>query len=188
MSCHNEELREEQLLIERVKAGDSRAVDALVNLYKTPLFAFILRMTSHYETAEDIFQETWIRVIRSIHRFRGESKFSTWLFQIAVNRVRDEVRKTKGKMYVSIDDVTDTLSCSPDVDPYRLMKAKRVREMIDTLSPKMREAVILKYFHDFNDSEIAEIAGCPEGTVKSRLYKAAQLLKKKWEYAELNRE
>ena len=85
---------EEQLLIERVKAGDTRAVDILVNHYKTPLFTFILRMTSNYETTEDLFQETWIRVIRSIRRFRGEAKFSTWLFQIAVNQVRDELRKT----------------------------------------------------------------------------------------------
>ena len=74
MSCHNEDLSEEQLLIERVKAGDTRAVDILVKHYKTPLFAFILRMTSHYETAEDIFQETWIRVIRSIQRFRGDAR------------------------------------------------------------------------------------------------------------------
>ena len=176
---------EEQLLVERVKAGDTRAVDTLVNHYKAPLFAFILRMTGNYETTEDLFQETWIRVIRAIHRFRGDSKFSTWLFQIAVNQVRDQLRKTKGKTYVPIDEMTETLSCSPDIDPYQLMKAKRVREMVDALPHKMREAVTLKYFHDFTDSEIAEIIGRPEGTVKSRLYKAAQLLKKNWIFAEL---
>lgn len=179
---------DEQLLIERLKSGDRRAIDSLVNQYKAPLFAFILRMTGNPENTEDLFQETWIRVMRSIRMFRGESKFSTWLFQIAVNLVRDEQRKSKGKSHIPLDEFPDILSCPPGVDPFTLMKARRVREIIETLPPKMKEAIVLKYFHDFSDAEIAEVAGCPEGTVKSRLFHAAQAIKKKWEYAELKKE
>ncbi len=179
---------DEQLLIERLKTGDNRAVDSLVNLYKAPLFAFILRLTGNRENTEDIFQETWIRVIRSIRFFRGDSKFSTWLFQIAVNMVRDEQRKTKGKNHLPVDEYEDILSCPPGVDPFTLMKARRVREIVETLPSKMKEAVILKYFHDFDDREIAGIVGCPEGTVKSRLYNAAQMIRKKWECAEMKKE
>lgn len=179
---------DEQILVERLKAGDRRAVDNLVNQYQAPLFAFILRMIGNQETAEDIFQETWIRVIRSIGMFRGNSKFSTWLFQIAVNLVRDEQRKTKGKTHLPLDEYADRLSCQPGVDPFTLLKARRVREIVETLPPKMREAVILKYFHDFGEGEIANIVGCPEGTIKSRLYHAAQIIRKKWEHAELKKE
>ncbi|RPJ73321.1 MAG: sigma-70 family RNA polymerase sigma factor, partial [Alphaproteobacteria bacterium] len=156
---------DEQQAVERLRNGDMRAIGVLMAQYKGPLYSFILRMIGNYDTAEDVFQETWIRVARAVHRFRGDSKFSTWLFQIAGNLCRDELRRVKGKTQVPVEDFTEELSCDPSVNPFKLMEAKRVREIVDELPDKMPEVVILKYFHDLGDDEIAEIAGCPEGTV-----------------------
>ncbi len=174
----------EQTLIERLKAGDHGAINDIVDKYKGPLFAFILRMVNDHADAEDIFQETWIKVIKHVSRFRGDAKFSTWLFQIARNLCRDAGRKKKRGIHVPIEDYEDSLSCEPEVDPFRILKAKRVRKIVDSLPVKMKETVLLRYFHDLNEYEISEVLGCPVGTVKSRLYRAANILRKKWEFLE----
>ena len=176
----------EQELINRVKEGCPKAMDDIVEAYKDPLFAFILRMSQNHSTAEDIFQETWLRVIRYIQNFRGESKFSTWLFQIALNLCRDAERKKKRWFHVPIEDYENSLTCDSGIDPVRFLKAQQVRKVVAELPVKMREVVILRYFHDLRDQEISEIAGCPVGTVKSRFYKASKIIRKKWEH--LNRE
>ena len=171
---------DESAVLDQLKAGSHGAIEELMEQYKGPLFAFIIRMTGDYTAAEDIFQETWLRVVRSSKSFRGDSKISTWLFQIALNLCRDALRKKKSRRMVPIEDVVETLGCEPDVDPDKLMRAQRVREMVEELNPKMREVVVLKFFHDLADDEIAKIIGCPVGTVKSRFYRASELLRKKW--------
>jgi len=181
-----ENLMHEQELIERLKAGDPKAIDEIVNSFKGPLFALILRMVSNHSAAEDIFQETWLRVIRNVQSFRGDSKLSTWLFQIAVNLCRDAIRKKKRWTHVSIDDYADSLSCDPGFDGLSMIKAQQIRKMVDSIPVKMREVVVLRYYHDLNDKEISEIVGCPVGTVKSRFFHASKILRKKWEH--LNRE
>ena len=175
------ELMEEKELIGRIREGDPRAIDDIVETYKGPLFAFILRMVNNHAAAEDLFQETWLRVVRYIHNFRGDSKFSTWLFQIALNLCRDAERKKKRWALEPIDDHAFHLSTDPDVDPMRMIKAKQVRSVIDELPRKMREVIVLRYYHDLSDKEIAQVVGCPEGTVKSRFYRASEILRKKWE-------
>ncbi|MCE5251339.1 sigma-70 family RNA polymerase sigma factor [bacterium] len=177
----SEDRLNEQALILRLREGDSRAIDELVELYKRPLFAFIVRMINNYELAEDIFQETWIKVIRSIKHFRGESKLSTWLFQIAVNQCRDTMRKDKRYVIVPIDEV-ENLVCDQTLDAERILKAEEVKKMVAGLPAKMREVIVLKYYHDLNDQEIADATGCPAGTVKSRLHRAAKILQKKWTF------
>jgi len=177
---------EEHELICRVRDGDPSAMDEIVDEYKSPLFAFILRMTGNHAAAEDVFQETWLRVVRYIDAFRGDSKFSTWLFQIALNLCRDAERKKRKWKHEPIDDHIQTLSVEPDIDPVQMMRARQVRKMVSELPVKMREVIVLRYYHDMSDREIAGIIGCPEGTVKSRFYKASEILRKKWEW--LNRE
>ena len=171
---------EENVLICRLREGDYEAIDEIVEKYKNPLFAFILRIINNHETAEDIFQETWLRVIRYIHGFRSESKFSTWLFQIALNLCRDSERKKKRWLSVPIEDHEDSFICEPEINPARIFEAHQVRKIVSELPAKMREVIILRYFHDLNDQEISEIVGCPVGTVKSRLYRASEILRNKW--------
>ncbi|MBT4485656.1 MAG: RNA polymerase sigma factor [Candidatus Latescibacteria bacterium] len=172
---------EEYELIDRLIEGDNNAIEKILERYKGPLFAFILRMISNHADAEDIFQETWIRVIRYIRNFRRESKFSTWLFQIALNLCRDAERKKKRWFFVPIDDYKDSLSCEPDIDPVRTLKAQQVQKIVSELPVKMREVVVLRYFHDLKDHEISEIVNCPVGTVKSRFYRASKIIRTKWE-------
>ncbi len=174
----------ENVLIERMQAGDHKAVDEIFARYKSPLYAFIIRVIRDTDTAEDVFQETFIKMVRYIGNFKGKSKFSTWLFQIAMNQCRDTLRKGKNKTFVPVDDYENMLSIEPDADPYRLMKSRRVKKIVDSLPDKMREAVVLRYFHDMSEQEIAAIVGCPEGTVKSRLFRATGIIRKKWELSE----
>lgn len=166
-------------IIERLRRGDSRAVDEVVEKYKRQLFAFILRMIENHATAEDVFQETWMRVIRSIGNFRGESRFSTWLFQIALNLCRDSLRKSRRDCFVPLEEA-ELGQCDPGVDPIRMLQAEQVRRIVDELPVKMREVVVLRYFHNMSDREISVIAGCPIGTVKTRFHRAIKILSKKW--------
>ncbi len=171
-------------LVERLKAGDHKAIDEIVEKYKNPLFAFIIRMGNDHSTSEDIFQETWIKVIKHVGNFRGDAKFSTWLFQIARNLCIDAGRMKKRGVYVPIEDYEDSLPCEHGIDPFRVLKAKQVQRIVDSLPDKMKETVVLRYFHDFDEHEISEVLGCPVGTVKSRLYRATNILRKKWESLE----
>ena len=177
---------EEHELIGRLKEGDSDAIGEIVEKYKGPLFAFIMRMITDHAAAEDIFQETWLRVIRYVRNFRGDAKFSTWLFQIALNLCRDAERKKKRWSHVPIEDYANSLSSEPDIDPIRILKAQQVQKIVAGLPVKMREVIVLRYYHDLSDQEISGIVGCPVGTVKSRFYRASEIIRKKWEH--LNRE
>ncbi|MEA2062770.1 MAG: RNA polymerase sigma factor [Gemmatimonadota bacterium] len=175
-------LSEESALVERLKTGAPGAIDEVVRLYHRPLFSFIVRMIGDPQEAEDIFQETWVRVIRHVGSFRGQSRFSTWLFQIALNQCRNAMRKLGRRQYVDIDEVSgqdENLTVGPDVDAGKIIAAERVKRMLASLPPRMREVLVLRYYHDRSEQEIAEITGKPVGTVKSRIHRATNMLREK---------
>ncbi len=161
-----------------MQAGDPAVIDDIVDQYKDSLFAFIVRMVNDYQQAEDIFQETWIRVIRHIGSFRGDAKFSTWLFQIARNVYRDSLRKKRGYFHVPIEETAELLS-EPAMDLSDKGESEYVRKLVARLPVKMREAVVLRYYHDMNIREISQVLGCSEGTVKSRIFNAIKTIRKK---------
>ena len=171
-------VEDELALVDRLLSGDPRAIDEAVDTYSKPLFAFILRTVDDQASAEDIYQETWIRVVRHIGGFRRESKFSTWLFQIALNLCRSAMRRGMNREFIPLEDAPD-LAQDPDVDAESLIRAQQVRKMVASLPEKMREVVVLRYYNDKNEQEIAEILDCPLGTVKSRLHRAAIFLRQK---------
>ena len=146
--------------------------------YKDSLFAFIVRMVNNYSLAEDIFQETWIRVIRHIGSFRGDAKFSTWLFQISRNIYRDTLRKKRSLAYVSLEEIGE-LNSDMKPNPANIDEMELVREIITGLPIKMKEVIVLRYYHDMNIKEISEILDCSEGTVKSRTFRALKIIRKK---------
>ncbi len=180
--CEAGDRREEVAveLIRRLQDGDRDAVDDLVRLYSDPVYAFIYRMMGDADDADDLFQETWIRAVRALPGFRGESKLTTWLYRIAMNCCRDAARSRARRPTVPLEEVENLLARDPDVDPIRLLTAREVRTMLAELPQAMREVVVLKFYHDLTETEIASIAGCPEGTVKSRLFRAAGILREKW--------
>ncbi|MCK4966057.1 sigma-70 family RNA polymerase sigma factor [bacterium] len=173
-------LKKDHVIIDRLKAGDAAVIDDIVERYKDPLFAFIVRMVNSYDIAEEIFQETWVRVIRHISSFRGEAKFSTWLFQIARNVYRDALRKNKGWSYISIEE-TDELTCELVADSADSIEMEEVRNIVAGLPLKMKEVIVLRYYHDLNIREISDVLGCSEGTVKSRTFRALGIIRRKRE-------
>ncbi len=159
-------------------------VDQVVERFSKPLFAFIMRMIDDQATAEDIFQDTWIRVIRNIGTFRGDCRFSTWLFQIALNLCRNQMRRKARRSFVGIEEASN-LADDPGVDGMKILQAQKVRRLVASLPPKMREVIVLRYYHNKTDVEIAEVTGLPPGTVKSRIHRATALLRSKIESTEL---
>ena len=172
---------DELALVQRLKNGDEYAVNQIVEKYKNPLFAFILRIVDNHALAEDIFQETWIRMIRHIKGFRGDSLFSTWLFQIALNQSRNALKKIKRREFVPLE-YAESVADEPGVDAGDILQAEQIRALIAGLSIKMREVIVLRYYHDLSEKEISGIVGAPLGTVKSRLHRASGILRKKIEF------
>ena len=167
-------------LVLRLKSGDRSAIDQAVDRYSKPLYAFILRMTAERETAEDVFQETWVRVIRNIGSFRGDAKFSTWLFQIALNLCRNLARQKSRRTYIDIDQA-DQLSEEPEADGRDPLLSRKIKKLVASLPDKMREVIVLRFYHDRTDQEIAEITGLPPGTIKSRIFRGMNMLREKIE-------
>ncbi|MFC1544713.1 RNA polymerase sigma factor [Gemmatimonadota bacterium] len=171
---------EESLLVEGLKRGDPAAADELFKRYSRPLHAFIMRMTGERHTAEDIFQDTWVRIVRNIDSFRGDCKFSSWMFQIALNLCRNLARGQSRREFVELDKA-GVLAQDPDVDADRILLAVKMKKLVASLPDKMREVVVLRFYHEKTDFEIAEITGLPAGTVKSRIFRGMKLLKDKIE-------
>jgi RNA polymerase sigma-70 factor (ECF subfamily) len=154
-----------------VSSGDARALETLCARYERPLYQFLWRHLGGRDV-EDVHQETWLRVVRAAGRFDPRRRFSTWLFQIAVNLCRDWHRRPPPEpdARAGADAAADDPSARTDaaLDAHRLLAA---------LPEPQRAAVLLRYYHDLPEDEVAEILGCPRGTVKSRLHTAMTTLK-----------
>jgi RNA polymerase sigma-70 factor (ECF subfamily) len=155
-------------LVQAVATGDERALLELTTRYARPLHQFLYRHTGGRDV-DDLYQETWLRVVRAARRFDPTRRFSTWLFQIAVNLCRDWHRRAPPEP-VDPDRLQETAgSADPAGDAGAAID---VRRLLAALPEAQRSAVILRYFHDLGEDEMAEILGCPRGTVKSRLHQA----------------
>jgi RNA polymerase sigma-70 factor (ECF subfamily) len=153
-------------LMRAVASGDERAFEELCHRYERPLFQFLARHVGDQHAA-DLHQETWLRVARSVARFDASRRFSTWLFQIAVNLARDWHRRPPPE----------------PVDPERIEHPTAggaaaveagldARRLLAALPEAQRAVVILRLYHDLGEDEVAAILGCARGTVKSRLHSA----------------
>jgi len=152
--------------------GDDAALAELLARYEHGLAAFIYRNTGGREV-EDLFQETWLRVVRSAARFDTARRFSTWLFQIAVNLCRDQLRKQgrEGTQRGIAESSGGRVDVDSHVEP-RPELAIDAERLLARLPVEQREALILKYYHDMPETRIAEVLDCPTGTVKSRVHNA----------------
>lgn len=167
-------------LLARAHGGDDRSFGELVSRWERPLFHFVYRMLSRSEDARDVCQETFLRVIAHADRFRPGAKFSTWMYQIALNLCRDQARKKRRWSLILSDDAepsaeTTTTSWTSSLEqPESATEAKERRTaLLDALREipaEQREVVVLKEFEGLKFREIADILRCPESTVKSRMY------------------
>jgi RNA polymerase sigma-70 factor (ECF subfamily) len=180
--------QQEKRLIKKVKKGDQQAFAELVERYKNSVFAICLRMVGNAQEAEDLSQEAFIRAFNHIDQYDHERKFSTWLFRIATNLSIDFLRRRKSN--ISLDAVvpgTEGLSLNamlPDqtAQPEELVVRKETEEMVQNeikkLPEKYRSAVVLKYIEDLSLKEISEIMDIPVGTVKTRIHRGREMLRK----------
>ncbi len=146
--------------------GEEAALAQLLHRYEQRLYGFLSRQTGGRDV-DDIYQETWLRVVRAAPSFDPAKRFSTWLFQIAVNLCRDWHRRQR--------PVADT---DPDTIPVEGVSDARLDagRLLQRLSPEQREVLILRFYGDNTEAETAEILGIPVGTVKSRTHAALSKL------------
>lgn len=167
-------------LMQRVREGDAAALEGLVRRYHQPLLHFAARFLDDRDAADDIVQETFLRVLQAALRWRLRAKFSTWIYTIAANLCRDELKRARRGREESWDpngaDPPDPAP-SPETQALNNLQALRVRAAIRRLPLEQRQAVILYHYHDLSHAEIAQVCHCPVGTVKSRLHHAHRKLR-----------
>ena len=156
-------------LIAAVARGEGAALAELTGRWERPLFRFIDRHTGGRDV-DDLYQETWLRVVRAARRFDPRRRFSTWLFQIALNLCRDWHRRAPPE---PVDPAATEAVPAPTRDPDAAIDARR---LLAALPEPQRAVVLLRYYEDLGEDEVAEILGCPRGTVKSRLHGALRRL------------
>ncbi len=171
---------DDQLMI-RAAEGDETALRMLVERWERPVFAFLVRMLGSPEEAEDLCQDTFMRMIGSAGRYRPEDKFQSWLFRIAGNLARSRLRRRKILRWLPLaNDHHEMPAAGPDpLDELEHGEARtRVRDAISRLPDRQREALILKQYQDLSYQEIADAMGATVGSVQMLLHRAMSALRK----------
>ena len=156
-------------LVARVAVGSHAALEELLARYRRPLAAFLARHGAGSDL-DDLFQDVWLRVVRSAAGFDRRRRFSSWLFTIAINRCRDEFARRKREPIGVADPDAVSATATPDGDRVDLTR------LLDALGAEQREVVLLRYYADMSEAEMSEALGIPRGTVKSRLHAAMKAL------------
>lgn len=179
-------------LMERYGRGEVRAFEVLLERHRKPVFNFLLRSARRPETAEDLLQEVFLRVVRQAGSYRRQAKFTTWLYTIARNLCIDHARKMSHRKEASLDapvgggedEGRTYVQLVPDREPDpdgRLSDrqlASRLYEALDLLPEEQREVFLMREYQQLKFREIAEIVGIPENTVKSRMRYALESLRR----------
>ncbi len=180
--------RTEALLIDHLREGDETALAPLIGKYKRMVHRLAMQITRNHEDANDVMQETFIKVYHSIHTFRQEAAFETWVYRIAVNESLNFVKRRKRRRESPLV-TTEESEFHPDVrqkaeianDPQLQAEQAELRhwvtKAVNSLSLKHRIVVILHELEGLTHPEIASILNCSEGTVRSRLHYARKQLR-----------
>jgi RNA polymerase sigma-70 factor (ECF subfamily) len=185
-------LRSDEELMLSCRDGDEAAFDTLYRRYEKPIFSFIYRMVLSAADAEDLCQETFLKVIRAKKKYRKTAKFKTWLFNIALNLCRDRTRRMKFRSRLSLnsaafsqdnDEIRMQQSiCDPLSDPTKRAQTAEMTALVQQAFTKLpqqeRTVIILRQYHAMKFSEIAEIMNCPVGTAKSLNHRGCEKLMK----------
>ena len=190
MTGKNHIADEDHDLVSSCKKGDTGAFEALVVKYQKKMFNVAYRMLGDYDDASEVAQDAFVAAFKNIARFREKSKFSTWLYTIVLNMSRNRLghrKALRSHESASIDDPILTEEgqirvevAAPDPSPLQRLEQKdiqqKVQGCINSLDPEAKEAVILRDIQGFSYEEIREMLNIPEGTVKSRLFRAREAL------------
>ncbi len=174
-------------IVKRVQAGEVAAFDQLILKYRERVFGIIYNLTSNREDASDLTQDAFIKAFQSINRFQGHCSFFTWLYRIAVNGALSHLRKNRLRTFFSLEklhedgtnaQILDQLTDKKGADrgTYLNELQEKLNEALQKLSIPHRTVITLFEIDGLGHAEIAEIMGCTEGTVRSRLHYAKQFL------------
>ncbi|HHV28550.1 RNA polymerase sigma factor [Acetivibrio mesophilus] len=179
----------EKELIGKAKQGDVEAFEKLIEGCQKKVFNIAFRMLGNFDDASELSQEVFLKAYKSIKNFKGDSLFNTWIYKVTTNACLDEIRKRKNKKVVSLDEdieiggnemkrqIKDD-SPGPELTAEDNELKRAVKDSINMLSEEYRTVIVLRDIQGFSYEEISGIIKCPEGTVKSRINRARQALKK----------
>ena len=175
---------DEQELVCRIQEGDEVAFTEIVKIYKDRIVNFLCQITGDYQKAVELSQETFIRIYFKAHKYKPIAPFSSWVYTIASNLAKTEMKKMRRFSVVSLDDMQRKLPAGAHVnDPSDSGLISNLRKALDSLHPRYRIPVILKDIEGFSQEEIAEILKKPLGTVKARISRGRNYLKRELEEA-----
>lgn len=182
-------------LIRRAQERDPEAFDALVETYSPRLYGYLYRLTSHRDDADELLQEVFVRVVRNIERYAHDGRFEAWLFRIATNLVRDNVRRKKRRPAMNASDhfagngedestggllesnTPDDGSMRPEARLETAEDVDRLQVALTKLPEKEREVIMLRHFSEMSFKEIAEATGTPIGTALARAHRGLAKLR-----------
>ena len=173
-------------LVARSKTGDTESFNQLVKRWERPIFALAYRTLGREEDARDVTQETFLRAFRALSGFKGDAKFSSWLYRIALNLCRDWMRKERRAPLVAVPEGVDMEDLAADRGPVETVEdlaarselGREVAKAMQHLPEEQRHAIILKEYHGLTFQEIADLMKCPLSTVKTRVYQGLSTLRK----------
>lgn len=176
-------------LVARSMGGDVDSFNQLVIRWERPIYALAYRVIGREEDARDVVQETFLRAFRSIGGFKGQAKFSSWIYRIALNLCRDWIRKKKRTPVMQAPEGVDVIEMAADVGPTEsiedMVARKAMSEVVAramaVLPDEQRTALILKEYQGLTFQEIADLLGCPLSTVKTRLYQGLLVVRRELE-------
>ena len=179
--------RTDEELVEACLAGEESAFDVLLGRWEKRIRGAIYRLVGSDEEARDLCQEAFLKAYKSLRSFKQEARFSSWLYQIALNLCRDRMRRRRGKTMVSLDELEEGGAAMPVAGPTALDllqerdTSRLVAQAIEALPDEQREVIILKEYQGLTFLEIAQVLDVPISTVKTRLYRGLDQLRARLE-------
>ncbi len=178
--------RTDEELVARSMGGDVESFNQLILRWERPIYALAYRVIGREEDARDVCQETFLRAFRALPGFKGQAKFSSWLYRIALNLCRDWSRRQRRTPVAQLPEEMDLDSLAAERGPTESIEdlvARRelsavVEKAMALLPEEQRTAIILKEYHGMTFREIADLQGCPLSTVKTRLYQGLTVLRR----------
>jgi RNA polymerase sigma-70 factor (ECF subfamily) len=173
-------------LVARSRGGDLDSFNQLVVRWERPIYALAYRVIGREEDARDVAQETFLRAFRALSGFKGQAKFSSWLYRITLNLCRDWIRRERRTPVAQAPEGVDLIELAGEAEPSesvedvvsRRQLSRIVAKAMASLPEDQRTAIILKEYHGLTFQEIADLLDCPLSTVKTRLYQGLTILRK----------
>ena len=173
-------------LVTRSRGGDADSFNQLILRWERPIYALAYRVIGRDEDARDVAQETFLRAFRALPGFKGQAKFSSWLYRIALNLCRDWIRRQRRAPVVQMPEGVDPSEFAAETEPAESIEdlvARRelsdiVEEAMKILPEEQRTAIVLKEYHGLTFQEIADLQSVPLSTVKTRLYQGLSVLRR----------